>query len=262
MEDAIRDLDLSKFLEKDRYSDSDSEETVPNKMSPKHIITEKISAVSNVHIKNKFSYKATSEVIKLMNEMPNATVKLPVDIRAIKTLTHKKFDYNIFVMCETCDELIPDKSKCICGRLMTMNSKKNNFLVHFPLEIQIRLILEKHFDTVVEYLNRKHLHDKMSDIDDGKLYKEIREKNPYVYILSNTLNLDGDQIYNSSRSSLWPVQLYLNFLPPKIRFLPENIILSTIYFGPKKPNVTNSLYTLATEFDELEKKMITIYKKK
>lgn len=256
------DFDISTFLEKDSDdSDSDLEETMPNKMTRKHILTEKISAVSNVHIKNKFSYKATSEVIKMMNGMPNATVKLPVDIRAIKSLTHKKFDYNIFVICEICDELIPDKSTCVCGRKMMKNSKKNNFLVHFPLEIQIRLILERHFDAIVEYLNREHIYGKMSDIDDGNLYKKICEENPNVYILSSTLNLDGAQIYNSSRSSLWPVQLYLNFLPPKIRFLSENIILSTIYFGPKKPNITNLLYILATEFDELEKKMITVYEK-
>lgn len=257
----MNNFDLSKFLETISDSDSDFEEFIPKEKPGKNITTEIIKEVTTIQTKNQLTFAATSKVCKLMNIMPNTTMKLPIDIRTIKTLAEKKFDYNIFVICDECDELNANQSVCACGRLMSMDSKKNNFVVHFPLEIQLRLILDKYFDVLIQYLNRDHKYDEMSDIDDGKLYKKIRKENPYSYILSMTMNLDGATIFNSSRGSLWPVQLYLNFLPPEIRFLSENIISSTIYFGPKKPNISNLLCTLAMELDELNEKMIIIYKK-
>lgn len=252
---------LSEFLEECSDSDceSDLEKYGPNER-PRNIISKKVNEVINVQIKNQFSYEATSNVFKLLNEMPGSIIQLPVDKRSTKSLTYKKFEYNILVVCGNCDEINFNRSECACGQLMVMNSKKNNFLIHFPLEIQVRLILERHFDIILEYLNRKHVYGKMSDIDDSQLYKKIREKNAFSYILPFTLNLDGAQVFKSSHNSLWPVQLYLNFLPPKIRFNTENIIISTLYFGPKKPNITNLLFTLATEFDSLKEKTITIYK--
>lgn len=45
-----------------------------------------------------------------------------------------------------------------------------------------------------------------------------------------------------------------------MRFKSENIILSTVYYGNKKPNVTNLLYLLAQECDEFNKKHLTVYK--
>lgn len=238
----LNNFELCKFLDSNSDSESDSEECVPKKKPRINILAEKNKEVCTIQIKNQLTTVATSKVCKLMNGMPNTTLKIPVDHRTRNMLAEKNIDYNVFVICEKCDELNPDHSVCQCGQPILKNSKKNNFLIHFPLEVQLRRMLEKHFDAVVQYFNREHKFGEISDFDDGELYKEIRAKNPNVHILPITMNLDGAQVFKSSRGSLWPLQLYLNFLPPEIRFLPKNIILSTIYFGSKKPNMTNLLY--------------------
>lgn len=260
------DFDLSNFLEINSESSESGdekrfEETISFKKPPKHITTEKICKVNEVQIKNKLSYRATSQVLKLMNEMPDTTINLPNSKKGVQSLTHKKLDYKFLVICDKCDELNEDETECNCGQIVKVDSKKNNFSVHFDLAPQIYQILWKNFDVIIKYLNREHEEGVMCDIDDAKLYKKIREKNKHVHILPITMNLDGAQIFKSSNKSLWPVQLYLNFLPPSIRFLPNNIIVSTVYFGAKKPNMVNLLYSLATEFDAFNDKPMSVYKK-
>lgn len=261
MEDDISldNFDLSKFLEMNTDSDSDSEENF-SEMSPTHIVTDIISQVSELQIKKGFSRKATSEMVKLMNGMPETTVKLPIEPKSIWKLTKKKLDYNILLICANCDEINQDNTVCACGQNIEMDSKKNNFIVHFDLVAQIQRILDRNFDTIISYSNRERAADVMTDIDDGNGYKKISEKLKHVNILPFTMNLDGAQIYKSSSKSLWPVQLYLNFLPPNIRFLHENIIVSTVYFGQKKPNITDLLYPLATEFDKFNDHPIALYR--
>lgn len=248
---------LSKFLESDSSSEDDLAE---KKEPPNHVISEKICELSKLQIKNRLSYRATCEVSKLMNSMPNTVIKLPPRIGRMQLL-FENFDYYTLLICDKCDELSDENAKvCGCGQTIKKDSKKNNFLIHFDVRSQIDHILHENFDMIVAYLKREHGDDVMSDIDDGKVFKKIKEENQHLQVLSCTLNIDGAQVFNSSNCSLWPVQLYLNFLPPNIRFFSENIIVSTIYFGRKKPNVTNLLYPLATEFHKFNEKIFTIFK--
>lgn len=156
--------------------------------------------------------------------------------------------------------MVLENNECQCGRKFIKDSKNNNFLVYIPLEPQIRRLLDKYFDKIINYLNREHKIDVFSDIHDGTLYEEICKKNPHVKILGFTLNTDGANIYKSSKGSLWPVQLYANFLPPNIRFASENIIVSTLYYGNKKPNMTTLLYSLAAEINYLGKEHLVIHR--
>lgn len=126
--------------------------------------------------------------------------------------------------------------------------KKNNFLVYFPLLPQILRILCKHFEQIINHLRRKHDADVISDIDDGQIYNSLH-KDPEKLLLALTMNLDGATIFKSSRGSLWPVQFYLNFLPPAIRYMPENIVVSVLYYGIEKPDMSKLLYPIAKEIE-------------
>lgn len=100
----------------------------------------------------------------------------------------------------------------------------------------------------------------LSDVDDGLLYQKIKNEMPSCcYLCAMTLNTDGANIFKSSNDSLWPVQLVLNCLPPSLRYLPENIIISTLYYG-RKPFMNDLLYILSVEIDHLNEQLITIYK--
>lgn len=75
-------------------------------------------------------------------------------------------------------------------------------------------------------------------------------------MLPFTLNADGAQVYNSKKNSIWPVQLYQDFLPPEIRFKPENVILCILYYGACKPEISKILHPLAEEIDRLQQNKI------
>lgn len=216
-------------------------------------------------MRNKFSNVAHSDVLKFINDIPNSSLKIPDSIKAIKRGTETNFEFNILLECQKCYEINEEIANCVsCGSLMKKVSKKNNFLIHLPLKQQIKQLLDKYFDEIIAYLNREHLEGFISDVDDSVIYKKINAKYvevENVYSLFFSINADGAAIFNSSQGSMWPVQLYANFLPPKIRFLSENIILSTVYYGKKKPDMFKLFYTLAKEFDDLNEHLITVYKK-
>lgn len=73
--------------------------------------------------------------------------------------------------------------------------------------------------------------DEIRDIHDGIQFKRIRAKYPDFFILSLTVNTDGARIFRNTNKSMWPIQLYQNFLHPSVRYIPENIIVSAIHQG-------------------------------
>lgn len=255
------EIDVVSFLATSSDSDSDVDcghELEQNKHRPQNINSEKCSEVIQMQIKNRLTHKATHRVVNFTNSMPGASIKIPRN--PIKHVT-RDIDFQILFNCDSCNEIIVNENACNhCGHSYKKNSKQNNFLVYIPLEAQIRRLLNKYFNKIIDYLNREHNDDIISDVDDGSLFKQICEKYPHVKILGFTLNTDGANIYKSSKGSLWPVQLFANFLPPNIRYAHENIIISTIYYGNKKPNMTDLLYPLAAEFNLLNEKLIIMYK--
>lgn len=240
---------------------SDDEQSLLKKESRSNIVVEKINKVVDTQIQNKLSHEATCSVVKLLNEHNNR-IKLPESKGAIKAYAYDENEYKFFMKCLECDEMIEHDTKCTkCERLMRIDSKKNNFLVYFQLEHQIKRILERHLETIINYLNRDHESDTVTDIDDGFLYKRLRNETPKsLHIVALTLNVDGANIFKSSKDSLWPVQLVLNCLPPAIRYFPENIVISTLHYSRNQPCMTDLLYLLAVEIDYLNDQLISIYK--
>lgn len=250
-------FDLVDFLASDSESDSDFEfdDEIP---TSRNICSEKTHEIVQMQIKNRLSHKATSRVANLINSMPNMSIKIPSN--PIKNV-HSDINFDIIFNCENCDEIIANGFDCEqCGQNFNKNSKKNNFLVHISLERQIRRLLNLYFHEIVNYFNRERAEGVLTDVDDGTLFQEMCRKNSKSMILGLTINADGANIYNSSRGSLWPVQLYANFLPPNIRYNSENVIVTTLYYGEKKPNMTTLLYPLAAELDSLRENPILIYK--
>ena len=59
----------------------------------------------------------------------------------------------------------------------------------------------------------------LSDIYDGSEYAKHSSYFESEYNLSFALNFDGAPKFRSSSVQLWPIQLYLNELPPALRFV-------------------------------------------
>lgn len=58
------------------------------------------------------------------------------------------------------------------------------------------------------------------------------------------------KMYNSSNDSLWPIQVYQNFLHPKIRYIPENIIVVGLHRG--KPEMSDFFHPFLNELQTIK----------
>ena len=77
---------------------------------------------------------------------------------------------------------------------------------------------EKYYNYVIN--DRPFNPNIISDIYDGKMYRDFVQslpddiRNRYVTFICNS---DGSLVFNSSKYSVWPIQLMLNELPVNIR---------------------------------------------
>lgn len=69
--------------------------------------------------------------------------------------------------------------------------------------------------------------ESITDISDGKLYKERFQKNGFFHgsiadpsqlHISFQMNTDGVSLFHSSSFSIWPVYFIINELPPNVRY--------------------------------------------
>lgn len=113
---------------------------------------------------------------------------------------------------------------------------------------------------IYNHLNQNvQIDDEIRDYFSGDVYRSEKIKSGKNTILPLTINLDGAKIFSSSTSTLWPIQLVQNYLPPKIRFLTKNILLVGLYCGKKKPHISTIMLPLASELNFIQKKGIAIW---
>lgn len=77
--------------------------------------------------------------------------------------------------------------------------------------------------------------------------------------LTLNFNTDGAPVFNKSHTSFWPIQAYINELPPKIRF--TNRILTAVYCTQKEPPpefMRLYLSTFCKQINNLNKKGLRI----
>lgn len=232
------------------YDDESYEcESVINEKSMNHV-DKKTLELLEIQLKNKLSYKSTADVAKLVNS--GADFIVPDTVKKIKSEIKVASIHEYFVICK-CKNLVKDAGTCsVCNITAKKNSKKNNFIVSFPLLPQIKSILMKYYEQIMQYMNRERMSGILSDIDDSEAFKKLAARYPHSKLLSFTMNSDGAALYRSSKGSLWITQLYQNYLPPDIRYRTENILIVSLYFGVSKPDPFHLVSLLANEMDNSE----------
>ena len=78
--------------------------------------------------------------------------------------------------------------------------------------------LDENFVKLLQYrFERDHDMSNICDIYDGQIYKERSTFFASPYNISFTLNSDGAPKFKSSNMQIWPIQLWINELPPLVR---------------------------------------------
>ena len=146
-------------------------------------------------------------------------------------------------ICNSCEELF-DENESI---------RNGNYFIYIPLQQQIVRLLSNH--KVFPYLTNRHLDVILSsktvnDVTTSALYKELIVKHGHnPNDVSLTWNTDGIPIFKSSNFSIWPLQAFVNELPPHLRG--KNILLVGLWFG-QKPVMNTFLKPFVEECRKLE----------
>lgn len=235
---SLETLDKS-FGEFDVSSESDEQ----NKCNSKNPVRKAINKLVEVQVKNRMSFNSIHKIIPILNSTPGAAIEIPNYSEFIRSSVSKLFAPVFYANCSKCNEL--NECPGFCHKCnAALNKNANNTLIYFPIEPQIKQALIKNFDDINKCLDRKQFDDIYEDANDGAIQKTAMEKHLNRKILSLTLNIDGGVVSEKSTRSIWPVQLYQNYMPPRVRFLPENIIVVGLFYGENKPNAFDLLFPL------------------
>lgn len=157
------------------------------------------------------------------------TLLLPEDSLLPKTVyLFKKllppYEGKTIFFCPKCENTLEDNhlTELICACSPTPLSKKElmkkgNTYIKLSVEQQLRRLLEEH--SLGKLLRDKVFNTHfLSNITDGIRYKTFGNgKLIPKYALSLIMNTDGAPVFKSSKSSLWPVQFFINEIPARMR---------------------------------------------
>lgn len=200
--------------------------------------------------------------MKIINEKEDNYPELPTGKKQILELFRENrdvFKIFYFLKCAKCkkstkiDSDCKEKAKCIyCDNIL--KKTETNFFVIIPIEQQIRQSLKDNWSYINQF-DTNGTTGTYSDAHDGKVLKSVLEqyKESDINILSLCLNIDGANKFKSNTVSLWPIQFTQNYLPPKIRFQPRNIIVSGFYYGSVKLCCREYLLPLVEELNHLKR---------
>ena len=145
--------------------------------------------------------------------------------------------------CEKCNHLFSTAE----------NLKQGNYFINIPIKQQIVSLLSD--PQLFLLLTNRNLDDleniqTVNDITTSALYKNLIESRTFSgNDLSLTWNTDGVSVFHSSNFSVWPLQVFLNELPPHLRS--KNVLLAGLWFG-EKPEMNTFLKPFVDECGGLQ----------
>lgn len=153
-----------------------------------------------------------------MNSMPDTSIKLPDTKYKLKKQMKPVLNYEFHVKCSKCkaysqfDSTTKNMFCLNCNTQLKIKNKQTEYFVFIPLQQQIQLTLEEHWDTIINYKNKMDLNKagdlhitEIRDVHDGEMYKKINSTLHEQFLLSLTLNTDGIQVFESNSNALWPI---------------------------------------------------------
>ncbi|KAL7290838.1 hypothetical protein TKK_0015573 [Trichogramma kaykai] len=127
--------------------------------------------------------------------------------------------------------------KCsLCNEEVILSSSSKNFFITLDLKYQLQMLLngpdiQKHMQNFRNKQTCSSKDDTISDIQDSLKYKRLQMRYPRA--LTFNFNTDGAQLFESAKRSLWPLQLYINELPPEIRF--KHLLIAALMESESEP---------------------------
>lgn len=203
------------------------------------------------------------DVVQLINMHREIYDQLPSHkVEILKMFRDNKdmIDVFYFIKCFKCGRVLKESSEVseCCGEILKKD--ETNFFVYMPLRKQISQSIEKNWKHIKKIDISNNDDSCISDAHHGRVLRDIMKtyENDDINILSLCLNTDGVNIFESGHVSLWPIQFSQNYLPPKIRFLPDNILVGGLMYTENKFDFREYFLPIVDELNNLKEDKIIL----
>ncbi|KAM7301078.1 hypothetical protein ISCGN_016640 [Ixodes scapularis] len=166
---------------------------------------------------------------------------------------------NYHYLCPSCEGMMKMEGAAghceVCQQKATQKKLRaqGSFFMMLDMEKQVKFLIGKTKDALGENLLRPAASpdDPITDITTGKGYRNMREEAKLaVDDLTLTINTDGSPVFESSKTSVWPIQFVINELPPHVRF--KHPTLAGLWFGKTHPNMQTFIGTFVEAVNSMQ----------
>lgn len=161
-----------------------------------------------------------------------------------------KMEYHIQCAgCKKYSATFSNKTQCEkC--ILPLNRADSKYFIYLPFTAQLEHSIIENFEQIISYNSFFDKNsDFITDVQSASHFQMSRKKYSKSFVLSLTVNTDGVQIFNSTKKSVWPIQVQQNYLPPTIRYHPKNVIVVALHDG--KPNMRDFFYPFLSELKQI-----------
>lgn len=218
------------------------------------------------YLRHNLSLVCLEELMELLNLQREICDQLPTHKKQILKLFRENKDMIeviYFIRCAKCKKIVEKNSENV-DRVMccdtVVKKTETNFYVHMPLKKQIVQSIKSNWQDIENFDTTGKENDSISDAHDGDILKEVLKQyeDDDLNILSLCVNVDGANKFNSNLVSLWPIQFTQNYLPPKIRFLPHNVLVSGLLYTEEQFDFREYFLPVIRELQSLKQQNIVM----
>ncbi|CAG8561309.1 19284_t:CDS:10, partial [Gigaspora rosea] len=207
-----------------------------------------IKALQFLHLKIQNASVSNEIYTKVLKIFDCSNSSLYLAKKKLSSIINLKYTC-IDICINSCHAFVDDmigKTVCtICGENRYDSlGKPRKSAFYFPLIPRLKMqyadpIRAKELKYRANYIPNSQ---KISDIYDGKLYKELIEEG----LLSDerdillTASCDGFQLFKQKRDDCWVLMMINNNLSPEIRVKRKNLLVTAVIPGPNQPKNFNS----------------------
>lgn len=186
-------------------------------------------------------------------------------------LKNAKYPIHEHFYCTACNaETDAETAFCVqCQQDFRLSTKAKSFFVSLSIAKQVERVLSNR--TTYEHLTspaRENINappQTLTDIKDGRIYRSfkanfLQQQHLQADQITVTfcLNTDGVRVFKSNHYDIWPLYLSVLELPESTRLLSQNMILASLWHGPKKPNLLHFFKPFFEEMLQLGREGVII----
>lgn len=134
--------------------------------------------------------------------------------------------------------------------------REGSFFVTLPLEDQLKSLLSgvsvsSALQKILQAIaTRDDEHCTLKDITDSELYREKRHQLQMSHTdIIVSMNSDGSPMFKSAKYSIWPVQLTVNELPPRLQW--TNVVMPLLWYCKSSLSMNLLLQAFSDQLDKL-----------